>query len=125
MEGFRLGVVIVEEAVDSGLEVGDGPEDAALETALGQDGEEALDGVEPRRGGRREVERPARMARKPSPHGRMLVGGVVVEDRMDGLADGNLVAPIDSQRPLCMLRPITVPSSTFIAANRVVVPFRL
>jgi len=35
------------EAVDGGLKVGDGTEDAALETALSQDGEEALDGVEP------------------------------------------------------------------------------
>ena len=29
-----MGVVIVEEAVDCGLEVGDGPEDAALERRL-------------------------------------------------------------------------------------------
>jgi len=41
LEGLRLGVVIVEEAVDGGLEVGDGSEDAACEAALGQDGEEA------------------------------------------------------------------------------------
>ena len=42
-----MGVVLVEEAVDGGLKVDDGSEDAALETPLGQDGEEALDGVEP------------------------------------------------------------------------------
>jgi len=56
LEGFRHGVAVVEEAVDGDLEVGDGSEDAAWETALGQDGEEALDGVE--QGGRsqREVE---------------------------------------------------------------------
>jgi hypothetical protein len=47
LEGVRLGIVILEEAVDGGLEVGDGSEDAALETALGQDCEEALDGVQP------------------------------------------------------------------------------
>jgi hypothetical protein len=47
LEGLRVGVVIIEEAVDSGLEVGDGSEDGALEATLGQDGEEALDGVEP------------------------------------------------------------------------------
>ena len=34
MEGLRLGIVILKEAVDSGLEVGDGSEDAAFETAL-------------------------------------------------------------------------------------------
>jgi len=33
-ERLGMGVVIVEEAVDSGLEVGDGPEDAALEASL-------------------------------------------------------------------------------------------
>jgi hypothetical protein len=45
--------VVIEEAVDGGLEVGDRSEDAALETALGKDGEESLDGVEP--GGPRSV----------------------------------------------------------------------
>ena len=43
MEGLRLGIVILEEAVDGGLEVGDGSEDAAFETALRQDGEKTLD----------------------------------------------------------------------------------
>ena len=36
LEGLGAGIVIIEEAVDSGLEVGDGSEDAALEAALGQ-----------------------------------------------------------------------------------------
>ncbi len=90
LEGLGVGVVIVEEAVDRGLEVGDGSEDAALETALGQDGEEALDSVEPGGRGRGEVERPARVARQPSPHGGMLVGGVIVDDRVDRLAGRNL-----------------------------------
>src|SRR5271165_1038056 len=90
LEGLGVCVVIVEEAVDRGLEVGDGSEDAALETALGQDGEEALDGVEPGGRGRGEVERPARVAREPSPHGGMLVGGVVVDNRVDRLSDRNL-----------------------------------
>ena len=43
MEGLRLGIVILEEAVDGGLQVGDGSEDAGFETALRQDGEETLD----------------------------------------------------------------------------------
>ena len=93
LEGLRLGVVIVEETIDGGLEVGDGSEGAALEAALGQGGEETLDGVEPGGRGRGEVERPARMAREPSLHGRMLVGGIVVEDRVDRLAGRNL--PLD------------------------------
>jgi hypothetical protein len=48
-EGFGVGFVIVEEAVDGRLKVDDRSEDAALEAALGQNGEEAFDGVEPRR----------------------------------------------------------------------------
>ena len=61
-------------------------EDAALQAPLGELGEEALDGVEPGAGGRREVEGPARMAGEPSPDLRVLVGGVVVEDGVDQLA---------------------------------------
>ena len=36
------------------------------------------------------MERPARMARQPSPHGGMLVGGVVADDGVDCLSSGNL-----------------------------------
>ena len=50
-KGFDWALWFVEEAVDGGLEVGDGSEDAALEAASGHDGEKAFDGVEP--GGRR------------------------------------------------------------------------
>ena len=84
MEGLRLGIVNFEETVDGGLE-----EAPRLRTGLHQDGEETLDGVEPGGRGRGEVERPARMARQPSAHAGMLVGCVVVEDRMDRLASGD------------------------------------
>jgi hypothetical protein len=47
-EGVAASVVVVEEAVDGGLKVDDGSEDAALQPPLAQRGEEALDGVEPR-----------------------------------------------------------------------------
>ena len=46
-EGLGVVVVLGEEAVDGGLQVDDGVEDAALEAPLGELGEEALDGVEP------------------------------------------------------------------------------
>jgi hypothetical protein len=46
-EGLRQLVVIGDETVDGGLKVDDALEDAALEAALGEDGEEAFDGVEP------------------------------------------------------------------------------
>ena len=59
LEGFAVSVVVVEEAVDGGLKVDDGSEDAALQPQFAQCGEEALDGVEPRGGGRGEVEGPA------------------------------------------------------------------
>ena len=91
--GERLGLLIVlfEESVDRGLEVGDGPEDAALEPALGEGCEETLDGIEPGGRRRREMERPSRMAFEPSSNIGMLVGGVVVDDGVDRLSNGNLL----------------------------------
>ena len=45
----RLGVVVglIDVAVDGGLEVDDGSKDAALQSALGEGGEEGLDRVQP------------------------------------------------------------------------------
>ena len=87
-EGFGMGVVVVEEAIDRGLEVGDGSEDSAFEAAFSEGCEKTLNGVEP--GGRREVEGPSRIARKPLAHDRMLVSSVIVEDGVDGFARGDL-----------------------------------
>ena len=75
-----------EEAVDGGLEVDERAEDAALEAAPGELGEEALDGVEPGARGRGEVEGPARVPGEPGADLGVLVGGVVVEDDVDELA---------------------------------------
>ena len=61
-----------EETVDGGLEGDDRMEDATLEASLGQLGEEALDGVEPRARSRCEVEGEALMAVEPSTHLGML-----------------------------------------------------
>ena len=41
------GIVFVDEAVDGGLEIDDGIEDAVLEPAPRELGEEALDGIKP------------------------------------------------------------------------------
>lgn len=79
-------VVFVDEAVDGGLEIDDGSEDAVLQPTAHQDGKEAFDGVQPRAGGRRKVERPAGMAIEPDTHLVVLVGRVVVEDDVDDLA---------------------------------------
>ena len=89
-EGFCLSVVLVEEAVDGCLEVCDRAEDAALEPALRELGEEALDRIEPGARSRREVEGEAFVAGEPLAHHGMLVGGVVVEDHMHDLAGGKL-----------------------------------
>jgi len=61
---------------------------AAFETTVGQPGEEALDGVEPRTGRWRRVEGEARVAVEPLANLGVLVSGVIVEDHMDRLAGG-------------------------------------
>ena len=86
LEGFGVGVVVVEEAIDGGLKVSDRVKDAAFEPSLSEGCEEAFGSVEPRGRGRREVEGPARMAGQPLAHSGVLVGGVIVEDRVDGLS---------------------------------------
>jgi len=65
-EGLGFGVGLTHEAVGGGLKVDDGVKDAALEPSPGEFREEALDGIEPRAGGRHEVEGPARMSTPPS-----------------------------------------------------------
>jgi len=96
--------VLLDEAVDGALQVNEGIEDAMFEFSTRELGEQPLDGVEPRAGGRREVERPARMTRQSNPGLRMLVAGVrrendppdhllvrfTVEDHMHGLRIGVL-----------------------------------
>ena len=46
-----VAVVLVDEAVDAGLEIAEGSEHAALEAALAEPGEETFYGVEPGSGG--------------------------------------------------------------------------
>ena len=43
-----MDVVLVEEAIDGGLEVGKRTEDAAFQAPLSELGEEAFDGIQPR-----------------------------------------------------------------------------
>src|SRR5580698_6767811 len=61
-------------------------EAAATDALTGDDREEAFHGIEPRSGGRREMEGPARMAFEPCLDLRMLMRGVVVDDGFDQLA---------------------------------------
>src|SRR6516162_3154129 len=78
------------ESVDGGLELDEGAEDAALEAAPRELGEEAFDGVEPGAGSWGEVEDEAGMAAEPGLDLRMVVGGVVVDDDVDDLARRHL-----------------------------------
>lgn len=80
-------IVLGDEAVDGGLKIDDAAEAAAAQALGGQLGEEALDGVQPRCRGGREVEDPARVVFQPGPHLGVLVRGVVVQDHVHHLAD--------------------------------------
>ena len=57
--------------------------DAAPDLFLGEEREPALDEIEPRRAGRREVQMEARALGQPAPDHRRLVRAVVVEDEVD------------------------------------------
>src|SRR5207253_9901114 len=70
-------------------EIDDRAEHTALEAALAQLGEEALDGVEPRGRGRGVMEHKARMPNEPGPRLWVFVRAVIVEDHVDDLADGD------------------------------------
>ena len=119
-----------DEAVDFFYEVGGGLEGAATDGALGDEGEEPFDLVEPGRIGRREMNVPTRAAGEPSSDFGMLVGGVVVDDEMDvelGRHIGLDVAQEGEELLMAMAgfalgddRAI----DTLRAANSVVVPWR-
>ena len=87
-EGVGVLIALFEEAVDRGLQVGDGAKDAAFEPALCERGEEALDRAEPGSGCRREMECQSRMTFEPSANVGMLMGGVVVDDGVESLSLG-------------------------------------
>src|SRR5437867_9083015 len=89
-EGIGLGIGLCDESVDGGLEVEDGAEDASLEAPPGELGEEAFDGVEPGRRGRREVEGEALVPGQPGANPRMGVGFVIVKNEVDIFSGGDL-----------------------------------
>ena len=89
-EGFGVFVGFGDEAIDGGLEIDEGIEDTPLEAPFCEFGEEAFDGVEPRAGCWREVENKPLVAIEPAPDLWMLMGGVVVEDDVDGLVRRDL-----------------------------------
>lgn len=74
-EGLRALVALDDETVEGGLQLGDGAEGAVFLALPGQLGEEALHGVQPGAGRRREVKGPARVSVEPSADLRILVSG--------------------------------------------------
>src|SRR5260221_14378295 len=82
--------MFLQVSVNGGLEADNAAQHTAFEPALGENGEKALDGIEPGSGRRGEVEREARMTPQPFDDLRVFVGGVVVEDQMADFADRNL-----------------------------------
>ena len=82
-KGLRICIVGADEAVDFFDEVGGGVERAATDSALSDEGEEALDLIEPGGIGGGEVNVPTRPACEPRSDFGMLVSGVVVDDKMD------------------------------------------
>ena len=89
-ERARVVIGLSDIVVDRRLERHERKEHASLEALLGQLGEKALDGVQPRGRNRRKVEGKARVPAELFDHLGMLVGGVGVQDHMDQLADGDL-----------------------------------
>ena len=89
-EGSWVGVDGVDVVTNRLLEFLCRTMDPAPELFFGQQGEEALDLVQPGSAGRREVDMPARMAGQPASHRRRLVGCVVVHDQMDVEVVGDL-----------------------------------
>lgn len=79
----RVGVVRLNEGLDIGLELGCGAMDPAPELALGEQGEEALELIDPGRAGGREVGVPARTLGESVTHRLRLVRGVVVHHQVD------------------------------------------
>src|SRR5215472_6215910 len=65
-------------------------ENPAFEAAPGQLGEEALNGIQPGGGGRREMKDKPRMPGEPGANFGVLVGGVIVEHDVDHLAGRNV-----------------------------------
>src|SRR5665213_2213832 len=89
-EGLWHLISLGDEAVDGGLEIDDGSEDATFQSLLGQLGEVTFHGVEPGARGRCEVEDEAHVPPEPTPYLGMLMGRVIIEDDVNDFSGGNL-----------------------------------
>ena len=132
MKGLGLALWCGDVQVDGQLQFGHAGEAVALDAVLGDVAEEALDHVQPRGAGGREVHDEARMLGQPGLHVGVGVRGVVVHDQMQLQVLGRLAVDQPQElQPLLVPVPrlgtwrSRVPSSVFSAANSVVVPWRL
>ena len=129
----RLGIFVVQPNIllDGGHQVRHAAEDASTDTLACDLSKPSLRQVQPRRTCRRKVKMEAGMLFQPSFDLGMFVRSVVVENHMDS-------QPLGVSRSICRRKcrnstfrclgkqvPMTLPSSTFNAANRQVVPLRL
>ena len=89
-EWFWVFVGFDDEAIDCGLEIYERVEDAPFKPSPCEFGEEPFNGVEPGGGCWREMEYEPFVAVEPSPDLRVLMGGVVIEDDMNGFVGWNL-----------------------------------
>lgn len=106
-EGLGVEVVLADVALDSCHELLDAAEDTAPDALDGDVAEEALDHVQPRRAGRREVHVEARVSLQPPPHSLVLVGAVVVGDHVDGeTGRGLAVDHLEEAKPLLVAVPL-------------------
>jgi hypothetical protein len=129
-EGLRRFVVDGEVAIDGRLEFAGAAVDAAPELLLRQQGEPALDQIDPGRALGREVQMVAGALREPPLDQGGLVRGVVVDDEMDvqvlGHRGVDRVQELpELDRPMPAMRwPITRPLCVSKAAKSDVVPWR-
>ena len=103
---MRAGVVVVGEAEDLFLELGDRGEGAAADGFLGDDVEPDLDLVEPGGVGGSEMDMVARPGGEPALDLGMLVGAVVVDDEVDVEVGGHAgVDVLEEAQELLMTMP--------------------
>jgi hypothetical protein len=127
---MMIDLVLGEVSLDGSVQSDQQMEASAPNALAGRGWEEGLDSVQTQSEGSNKVKPPGRVPLQPRLHFWMLVGGEVVHHSMDRLSRRDSAPTVLKERMnslwwwQCMQRPITVPSSTFSAANNVVVPCR-
>ena len=97
-ERLAVCIVVRDELIDALHELLDAGEGAATDGLVGDQGEEALDLIEPGAVGRDEVHVPARAAGKPSLDLGVAVRGVVVDNAMNVQLGGNGLVDLAQER---------------------------